>query len=75
MQYKVGFGNPSSEFWLGNEYIHQLTANSQLVLRVDMTAYDGSSRYAEYVNFSLSAEDTGYKLHLGNYLETSTAGR
>lgn len=52
-----------------------MTDNSKLLLRVDMTAYDGTSRYAEYANFSLSAEETGYKLQLGNYFETSNAGQ
>ena len=30
--YRVGFGNLNGEFWLGNDNLHRLTANSDLML-------------------------------------------
>ncbi|KAI0212368.1 hypothetical protein LSAT2_002716 [Lamellibrachia satsuma] len=34
--YKEGFGNISREFWLGNDYLHDITSNKQYSLRFDM---------------------------------------
>ena len=34
--YRVGFGNKNGEFWLGNDNLYRLTANSDMMLRVDL---------------------------------------
>lgn len=51
--YKNGFGELSSrsEFWYGNEFLHRLTSNTSATLRVDLVAHDGSSAFAEYLDF------------------------
>ena len=66
--YKEGFGD-DFEFWLGNEYIHQLTTGKEMVLRIEM--FDKRTRkhkYAYYDGFSVGNEMSGYKLVLGSYL-------
>ena len=53
--YKHGFGDLSAEFWFGNDYIHKLTNNSEtedgVTLRVELTAHDGRTAWAEYSHF------------------------
>ena len=66
--YKVGFGDPSGEVWLGNEKIHHLTRNyNNTVLRVDLEDFEGNTTYAEYDMFGVLSENDKYKLIVGNY--------
>ena len=39
------------EFWIGNDYIHNLTKSGDMKLRVELEAHDGSTALAEYENF------------------------
>lgn len=51
IQYREGFGylspDDSTEFWLGNEKIHHLTAAATipLVLRIELVDWEGNKRY------------------------------
>ncbi|KAI0231293.1 Ficolin-1 [Lamellibrachia satsuma] len=74
VDYKNGFGSASGECWLGNDHIHSLTSNGSYVLRIDMETFDGETRFAEYVGFSIDAESTNYALRFEAYLASSTAG-
>ncbi|XP_018414660.1 PREDICTED: ficolin-2-like [Nanorana parkeri] len=65
--YKEGFGNQWSEFWLGNENIHALTAKGDFELRVDIGDFDNNNTYAIYEGFSLGGESEQYTLHLNKY--------
>ena len=49
--YKRGFGIHHKEFWLGNEQIHQLTKSGEMMLRVELEAWDGRRAWAEYGTF------------------------
>ena len=73
--YKKGFGSTSGEFWLGNDNIHSLTTSSNQVLRIDLEAFDGQTRFAEYSGFSIDDESTKYTLRLDAYLESSTMSK
>ncbi|XP_077989407.1 fibroleukin-like [Glandiceps talaboti] len=66
-EYKLGFGNLSGEFWLGNDKIHQLSTSSRYELRIDMESFDGDKAYAKYDSFYIEDESNKYKLHIGNY--------
>ena len=50
-EYKHGFGNPLKEFWIGNDYIHEMTKLGDMKLRVELEAHDGRTAWAEYKNF------------------------
>ena len=49
--YKYGFGDLTGEFWFGNDYISELSANKSVMLRVELEAHDGRRAYAEYSTF------------------------
>ena len=65
--YKIGFGDLSGEFWLGNDKIHSLTSDDNQTLRVDLEDFEGNTAYAEYEKFHVKSENDKYKLILGNY--------
>ena len=70
--YKNGFGNLSGEFWLGNDYLHRLTAFGDVMLRVDQEDFDGNITYAEYTTFQVADEADKYRITIGGY--NGTAG-
>ncbi|KAL9958830.1 hypothetical protein ACROYT_G035898 [Oculina patagonica] len=70
--YKRGFGNLNSEFWLGLDKIHRLTVSSSNKLRVDLEDIHGKTAFAEYSSFSVTSERAKYQLSLGSY--SGTAG-
>ena len=49
--YKNGFGNLDTEFWIGNEDIYNLTKSGDMKLRVELEAFDGQTAWAEYDTF------------------------
>ncbi|RLV97974.1 hypothetical protein DV515_00011296 [Chloebia gouldiae] len=69
--YKHGFGNVHTEFWLGTEYIHQITR--QKIYQVRFVIWDAANnmRFADYNLFSLDDESQGYRLRLGAHSGTA----
>ena len=65
--YKNGFGNLNSDFWLGLDKIYRLTEKKRNRLRVDLEDFTSSNAYAEYGWFAISNETTKYKLSLGTF--------
>ncbi|XP_066019720.1 microfibril-associated glycoprotein 4-like [Pocillopora verrucosa] len=65
--YKHGFGDLKSEFWLGLDKIHRLTSDNNGMLRVDLEDFEGNTAYAEYNLFGVMSEKDKYKLILGSY--------
>ncbi|XP_078379220.1 uncharacterized protein LOC144662310 isoform X2 [Oculina patagonica] len=70
--YKVGFGQLTGEFWLGNDKIHRLTASRPSSLRVELEDWNGVRAYAKYRRFGVGDEQSLYKLEVGSY--SGTAG-
>lgn len=72
--YREGFGNLRSEFWLGNEYLHLLTKDTENeVLFVMKKFNDGTEYMALYDGFSVDDESTRYRLTTGTYTEDGIA--
>ncbi|XP_028516592.1 ryncolin-2-like [Exaiptasia diaphana] len=71
-QYKTGFGNLNGEFWLGNDYIHRLSARKASSLLVEVEDWDGTRKYAKYGSISVGDESDKYRLRVGSY--SGTAG-
>ncbi|KAM7009801.1 fibrinogen gamma chain [Tautogolabrus adspersus] len=74
IQYKNGFGylspDDTTEFWLGNEKMHLLTAGVTIptVLRIELVDWEGNKRYADYTMFRVGPEADNYRLTYGYYL-------
>uniref|UniRef100_A0A3Q2ZAM2 Fibrinogen like 2 n=1 Tax=Hippocampus comes TaxID=109280 RepID=A0A3Q2ZAM2_HIPCM len=73
-EYRSGFGEllNGGEFWLGNQYIHFLTRNRDMTLRVELQDFSGVTGYAEYENFRVASERMRYRLTVEGY--SGTAG-
>ncbi|XP_029292809.1 fibrinogen gamma chain [Cottoperca gobio] len=73
IQYKQGFGylspDDTTEFWLGNEKIHLLTATTTMptVLRIELVDWEGNKRHADYTMFRVEGENDMYRLTYGYY--------
>lgn len=71
-EYKTGFGNLKTEFWIGNDIIHLLTTSGETELRVELESFEGVQAYAKYKSFNISNEERNYTLSVSEY--TGTAG-
>ena len=66
--YKLGFGDPEGEYWLGNEHLHELTSDGQRhLLRIEMLDWSGERTHVQYDNFSVSDEKDKFRIHLGAF--------
>lgn len=70
-EYKWGFGDLEGEYWLGLEYIYQLTQSGDYELRVDLQDWANETRWAKYKHFALASENHNYTLTLGDYEGTA----
>ena len=67
-EFKVGFSDPSGNYWLGNDLLSQLTANYGYKLRIDLQQRDtGRWYYAEYSWFRVLSEADNYQLQVGGF--------
>ena len=66
-----GFGNLKGEFWLGNDYLHRLTASASMAFRIDMEDYEGDRRFAEYTTFAVANESDNYPVTIDGYRGTA----
>ena len=64
----MGFGDPSGNYWLGNDLLSQLTANYRYKLRFDLQQ-DGTGNwyYAEYSRFRVLSEAESYTLMVSGF--------
>jgi len=68
-EFKVGFNDSSGNYWLGNELLSQLTANSRYKLRFDLQSRSNTSNWyhAEYSTFIVLTEARNYELQVAGY--------
>nr|XP_034321773.1 microfibril-associated glycoprotein 4-like [Crassostrea gigas] len=66
-EYKLGFGTPYGDYWIGNEAIHQLTTGRNSSLYVTITPMDGGVvSFKMYHQFYVFGEDQNYTLQVAN---------
>ena len=66
--YSRGFGDPTAEHWLGNEFIHSLTTQYKYRLRVELTDWDDEIRYAEYSGFEVESRRSDFRMRLEGFI-------
>jgi len=67
-EYKIGFGQPGFNYWLGNELLHQLTADYRYNLKFELQqTYNGKWYYALYRTFRVLSEADDYTLQVSGY--------
>ena len=67
-EFKVGFGDPGGNYWLGNELLSQLTANDRYKLKFELlSSHNGNWYYAEYSTFRVLTEADNYSLQVAGY--------
>lgn len=74
-EYKFGFGDIYSEYWLGNENILRLTRLQHASeLRVVLEKFDDSKHEVRYASFAITDESDSYRLKLGACLGPGADG-
>uniref|UniRef100_A0A182PGU2 Fibrinogen C-terminal domain-containing protein n=1 Tax=Anopheles epiroticus TaxID=199890 RepID=A0A182PGU2_9DIPT len=66
-EYKHGFGDLGYEFWMGNDFIHRLSYDDNVELRVELEDFDGNRAYAGYGTFRIESEKFNYNLMVADY--------
>jgi len=67
LDYKFGFGEISSNFWLGLERLHLLTLSQNYRLRMEVEISSGGWYSAEYWYFLVGDESSRYQLTADDY--------
>lgn len=65
IEYKMGFGNITGEFWLGLSPLHALASTGLQELRIDLEDWEAGQRVAKYGYFHVDGPDTMYRLQVG----------
>lgn len=69
--YKVGFGNLTAEFWLGNDNIHALTSIGSQIL-IELKDFENNTVHGSYGSFHVGNEAEQYVLEVNEF--SGTAG-
>lgn len=65
--YKVGFGDPEGDFWVGLENIHLWTSFRNFQLRIKLEDFNGDTAFAHYDKCYVEDERNGYRLQVSGY--------
>lgn len=66
-EYRDGFGNIASEFWLGLDNIFLLSNQDFYELRFDLWDFEDNRAFALYKNFKLDGARDRYKIHATDF--------
>ena len=65
--YKEGFGDPSGEYWLGNENTHHLTKDREMMICFRLQTFNNECVEIGFRGFRIESEIGKYRLHTGVY--------
>lgn len=60
--YKVGFGSPLADYWIGLDTINLITSPGNVHLRIDMTDWSGVTYTVTLYNFVVQPESAYYRM-------------
>ena len=66
-KFKVGFGNSTGNYWIGNDLLHQLTNSHRRKVTFNVQTVDGRRFYAQYSTFNVSSEADNYAMTVYGY--------
>nr|QBA18377.1 VIgL family fibrinogen-related protein 2 isoform 1 [Littorina littorea] len=67
-EYRIGFGDPMGNFWLGLDTLHSLTTSRSYELRVDLQKYDLTKGHATYSGFYVEGAPHNFALHFDKFV-------
>ncbi|VEN49902.1 unnamed protein product [Callosobruchus maculatus] len=65
--YKQGFGDLSTDFWMGNDFLHRLSTRYDLIVRIELEDFEKNHVWAEYETFRVLSEMQNYTLLIDGY--------
>jgi len=73
-EFKVGFGDPSGNYWLGNDLLSQLTLTGRYKLRFDLQSGSNPGNWynAEYSTFRVLPETDNYRVVVTDFSGNAT---
>ena len=66
-QFQQGFGDPSSNYWMGLDMLNLLTTQYTCGVYFDLQSLGGTWYYAQYSTFRIGGPSTKYTLTIGGY--------
>uniref|UniRef100_A0A8C4RW16 Si:ch211-203k16.3 n=1 Tax=Erpetoichthys calabaricus TaxID=27687 RepID=A0A8C4RW16_ERPCA len=69
-EYKEGFGDLNSEFWMGNEHIHDISTQGDYTLRIDLEDWTELTFLVVCYICSIEDEANQYRLHVTGFRGT-----
>ncbi|XP_055905421.1 angiopoietin-2 [Eupeodes corollae] len=66
-EYRGGFGSLEKDFWIGNEFIHQLSYIENYELRIEVEDFDNVKAWVEYSTFRIDSEENNYNLIIDGF--------
>ena len=66
-EYRLGFGDVTGEYWLGNDNLHTLTKNHDQMVLLRLRNGYGDWRTGYYTQFWVEDESLKYQLYVDKY--------
>ena len=67
VQFQQEFGTPTSQYWIGLEWMHALLSQGRCGVRFDIQLLNGSWHFAQYSTFMIDSAANHYKLTMSGY--------
>lgn len=71
-EYKWGFGDTKGEYWLGNEYVSELTSANNQEFFISATSFSNETNQCHYEEVFVHNEENGYELTFGAFRSIPT---
>ena len=72
LEYEIGFGKLTGEFWYGLRALHCLTGQGGWEMRMDIKLANGTNIFLQYEQFKVASAKDKYKLTVGGFQGTTS---